>query len=133
MKGTGKWTVQDATERAIPIPTIAAALDTRCLSGLKEERVEAASILSGTRGFHSSPQLAELFLRSIGNSPIRARSFIVDSGCRTSGEYVLPHLSAFTVFSSAIRGQNLQLRTRNGTHWKSRSSTGCGWDSLCVP
>lgn len=42
MKGTGKWTVQQAAELSVAAPTIAASLDSRFLSGLKEERVEAA-------------------------------------------------------------------------------------------
>nr|WDA53461.1 6-phosphogluconate dehydrogenase, decarboxylating 1 [Erycina pusilla] len=45
MKGTGKWTVQQAAELSIAAPTIAASLDCRYLSGLKEERVYAAKIL----------------------------------------------------------------------------------------
>ncbi|CAM6094964.1 unnamed protein product [Calypogeia fissa] len=44
MKGTGKWTVQQAAELSIAAPTIAASLDSRFLSGLKEERVAAAEI-----------------------------------------------------------------------------------------
>lgn len=44
MKGTGKWTVQQAAELSIAAPTIAASLDSRYLSGLKEERVAAAKI-----------------------------------------------------------------------------------------
>uniref|UniRef100_A0A0D6QST9 6-phosphogluconate dehydrogenase, decarboxylating n=1 Tax=Araucaria cunninghamii TaxID=56994 RepID=A0A0D6QST9_ARACU len=44
MKGTGKWTVQQAAELSIAAPTIAASLDCRYLSGLKEEREEAAKI-----------------------------------------------------------------------------------------
>eukprot|EP00246_Nothoceros_aenigmaticus_P002990 TRINITY_DN13917_c0_g1_i1.p2 TRINITY_DN13917_c0_g1~~TRINITY_DN13917_c0_g1_i1.p2 ORF type:complete len:304 (-),score=71.54 TRINITY_DN13917_c0_g1_i1:1850-2740(-) len=44
MKGTGKWTVQQAAELSVAAPTIAASLDSRFLSGLKEERVEAARI-----------------------------------------------------------------------------------------
>ncbi|OIW17310.1 hypothetical protein TanjilG_22422 [Lupinus angustifolius] len=44
MKGTGKWTVQQAAELSVPAPTIEASLDARFLSGLKEERVEAAKI-----------------------------------------------------------------------------------------
>jgi 6-phosphogluconate dehydrogenase len=47
MKGTGKMTIQEAAERSIAAPTMAAALDARFLSGLKEERVEAAKVLSG--------------------------------------------------------------------------------------
>ncbi|RDX90740.1 6-phosphogluconate dehydrogenase, decarboxylating 3, partial [Mucuna pruriens] len=42
MKGTGKWTVQQAAELSVAAPTIQASLDARFLSGLKEERVEAA-------------------------------------------------------------------------------------------
>ncbi|KAI5069643.1 hypothetical protein GOP47_0015944 [Adiantum capillus-veneris] len=44
MKGTGKWTVQQAAELSIAAPTIAASLDSRFLSGLKEEREMTAKI-----------------------------------------------------------------------------------------
>ncbi|XP_022845478.1 6-phosphogluconate dehydrogenase, decarboxylating 2, chloroplastic-like [Olea europaea var. sylvestris] len=44
MKGTGKWTVQQAAELSIAAPTIAASLDSRYMSGLKEERVAASEI-----------------------------------------------------------------------------------------
>ena len=47
MKGTGKMTIQEAAERSIAAPTMAAALDARFLSGLKEERVAASAVLSG--------------------------------------------------------------------------------------
>ncbi|MBA0621687.1 hypothetical protein Godav_007288 [Gossypium davidsonii] len=45
MKGTGKWTVQQAAELSVAAPTIAASLDCRYLSGLKEERENAAEVL----------------------------------------------------------------------------------------
>ncbi|EYU40043.1 hypothetical protein MIMGU_mgv1a019477mg [Erythranthe guttata] len=44
MKGTGKWTVQQAAELSIAAPTIAASLDSRYMSGLKEEREAASEI-----------------------------------------------------------------------------------------
>ncbi|CAI0451272.1 unnamed protein product [Linum tenue] len=44
MKGTGKWTVQQAADLSIAAPTIASSLDARFLSGLKEERVQAAEV-----------------------------------------------------------------------------------------
>ncbi|KAH0708675.1 hypothetical protein KY284_010102 [Solanum tuberosum] len=44
MKGTGKWTVQQAAELSIAAPTIAASLDSRYMSGLKDEREEASEI-----------------------------------------------------------------------------------------
>jgi 6-phosphogluconate dehydrogenase len=46
-KGTGMWTVQEAAGRAVPAPTIAAALDARYISSLKADRVAAAGVLSG--------------------------------------------------------------------------------------
>jgi 6-phosphogluconate dehydrogenase len=46
-KGTGRWTVSAALELGIAVPTIAAALDARVLSSLKEERVAAARVLAG--------------------------------------------------------------------------------------
>ncbi|MGZ4787858.1 MAG: NADP-dependent phosphogluconate dehydrogenase [Terriglobales bacterium] len=45
-KGTGKWTAQVALDLAVPIPTIAAAIDARVLSSMKEERVAASKVLS---------------------------------------------------------------------------------------
>ena len=40
-QGTGKWTIQQAAEMSVAAPTMAAALDARFLSGLKDERVHA--------------------------------------------------------------------------------------------
>lgn len=42
-KGTGAWTVQDAAGRGIPVNTVAAALNARYVSAMKEERQLAAS------------------------------------------------------------------------------------------
>lgn len=47
MKGTGRWSVQEAAEQSVAAPVIAAALDSRYISGRKDERVEASSILQG--------------------------------------------------------------------------------------
>ena len=46
-KGTGKWTAETALELGVAIPTMQAALDSRVLSGLKTERVEASKQLPG--------------------------------------------------------------------------------------
>lgn len=47
MKGTGRWTVQEAAEQSVAAPTIAASLDARYISGRKEERVAASKVLEG--------------------------------------------------------------------------------------
>jgi len=47
MKGTGRWTIQEAAERSVAAPTMAASLDSRYISARKDERVKASSILKG--------------------------------------------------------------------------------------
>ena len=44
-KGTGKWTAQVALDLAVPVPTIAAAIDARVISSMKDERVAASRVL----------------------------------------------------------------------------------------
>jgi 6-phosphogluconate dehydrogenase len=44
-KGTGKWTAQDALDLGVAVPTLAASVEARILSGLKDERVAAAKVL----------------------------------------------------------------------------------------
>jgi 6-phosphogluconate dehydrogenase len=44
-KGTGKWTAQVALDLGVSIPTIAAAIDARVLSSMKDERVAASKKL----------------------------------------------------------------------------------------
>lgn len=46
-KGTGKWTAQVALDLAVPVPTIAAAIDARVVSSMKDERVAASRKLRG--------------------------------------------------------------------------------------
>jgi 6-phosphogluconate dehydrogenase len=49
-KGTGRWTVQAALELGVPVSTIAAAVDARTLSSMKDERVQAGKILGDNKG-----------------------------------------------------------------------------------
>jgi 6-phosphogluconate dehydrogenase len=46
-KGTGKWTSQNGFDLGAPIPSINAAVESRILSSLKSQRVEASRILTG--------------------------------------------------------------------------------------
>jgi len=48
-KGTGKWTVISALDTGQPVTLIGESVFARCLSALKDERVEAAKILRGPR------------------------------------------------------------------------------------
>jgi 6-phosphogluconate dehydrogenase len=57
-KGTGKWTVEHSLNLGVPVPTIAAALDARLLSSMKDERVAASQKIKGPRlqGFRGARQ-----------------------------------------------------------------------------
>jgi 6-phosphogluconate dehydrogenase len=46
-KGTGRWTVQTALELGVAIPTITAAVNSRILSSIRDERIAASKQLSG--------------------------------------------------------------------------------------
>jgi len=46
-KGTGKWTGINALEQGVPLTLIAEAVFSRCLSAIKDDRVQAAKILTG--------------------------------------------------------------------------------------
>ncbi|RPI79752.1 MAG: NADP-dependent phosphogluconate dehydrogenase [Chloroflexi bacterium] len=48
-KGTGKWTSQSALDIGAPIPTINSAVESRLLSALKTERIEASKVFGGTK------------------------------------------------------------------------------------
>jgi 6-phosphogluconate dehydrogenase len=48
-KGTGKWTVISALDTGQPLTLIGESVFARCLSALKEERVEASKILRGPK------------------------------------------------------------------------------------
>jgi len=48
-KGTGKWTVISSAQLGMPITLIAEAVFSRCVSALKEERVDAAKKLRGPK------------------------------------------------------------------------------------
>ena len=49
-KGTGKWSAQTALELEVPVTTIAAAIDARTLSSMKEERVIASQLIHSSSG-----------------------------------------------------------------------------------
>jgi len=49
-KGTGKWTAMEALSAGMPLTLIGEAVFARCLSAMKDERVDAAKVLEGPGG-----------------------------------------------------------------------------------
>ena len=48
-KGTGRWTAQVALDLGVPVPSIAAAIDARVISSMRDERLQAARVLAGPK------------------------------------------------------------------------------------
>jgi 6-phosphogluconate dehydrogenase len=46
-KGTGKWTAISALDYGMPVTLIGESVFARCLSSLKDERVQASKVLKG--------------------------------------------------------------------------------------
>ncbi|MEO0965159.1 MAG: decarboxylating NADP(+)-dependent phosphogluconate dehydrogenase [Planctomycetota bacterium] len=59
-KGTGKWTAINALDMGMPANAIAEAVFARCLSAIKDERVEASKVLEGPSIPDLSSRKAEL-------------------------------------------------------------------------
>ena len=73
-KGTGKWTAQVALDLGVPIPTIAAAIDARVLSSMKDERVAASrSVLRGPQAAAVAPAIAKQFIRDVHDALYAAK------------------------------------------------------------
>lgn len=65
-KGTGKWTGVAALDLGIPLTLIGEAVFARCLSAIKDERVEASKILSGPQQIFEGDRKA--FLDDLKNA-----------------------------------------------------------------
>ncbi len=59
-KGTGKWTSETSLDLGIPLTLISEAVYGRCLSAMKEERVEASKVLKGPKPSYSGDKQAFL-------------------------------------------------------------------------
>ena len=65
MKGTGTWTIQAALNLLTPVPTIAAAVDARELSMIKDERTTASKTLTGPMPKKLSPAEVQKFVSDV--------------------------------------------------------------------
>ena len=72
-KGTGKLTAQVALDLAVPVPTIAAAIDARVLSSMKEERVVASDLLNGEQILLSAASDRATFIEDVHDALYAAK------------------------------------------------------------
>ena len=65
-KGTGKWTAISALDLAMPLTLIGESVFARCLSALKDERVEASKVLTGPAKIKYRAKTARRLSRTCG-------------------------------------------------------------------
>ena len=65
-KGTGKWTAVAALDLGIPLTLIGEAVFSRCLSAIKDERVNASKVLSGPKPVFTGDKKA--FINDLKNA-----------------------------------------------------------------
>ena len=90
MKGTGKWTVQQAAELGSPIPTIASSVEARMLSAMKADRVAASKAIEGrtiASGKVDPKTLAEDVRHALYAAKVQSYAQGMNLLRRASGEY----------------------------------------------
>lgn len=93
-KGTGKWTGISALTLGIPLTLIGEAVFARCLSAMKDQRVEASKVLKG-------PQV---------NFEGDKKSFINDIKNALFASKIVSYAQGFTLFKEAAKEYNWNLQ-----------------------
>jgi 6-phosphogluconate dehydrogenase len=89
LRGTGKWSVQDAMELEAPVPTMSMAIAMRSLSMAKGERETASTILAGPKNLFLEDR--KTFLEQLKNALYASMIITFAQGmtqlCRASRTY----------------------------------------------
>ncbi len=98
-KGTGKWTVINSLDLGIPVTLIAEAVYSRCISALKDERVNASRKLKGPR-----PALT-----SIVSDAEKKKRFIADIQDALYASKIISYAQGYMLMSAAARAYDWDL------------------------
>ncbi len=92
-KGTGKWTAVAALDEGIPLTLIGEAVFARCLSAIKDERVEASRVLSGPSSSFSGDK----------------KAFIEDIKSALFASKIVSYAQGYTLMRAAAKTYNWNL------------------------
>jgi 6-phosphogluconate dehydrogenase len=92
-KGTGKWTVDSATENGVPLTLIAEAVFSRCLSAQKDERVAASKVLAG-------PEVQKVSDRE---------QFIADAEMALYAAKIVSYAQGYALMAAQAKASNWEL------------------------
>src|ERR1019366_10271769 len=94
--GTGKWTVISALDTGQPVTLIGESVFARCLSALKDERIEASKVLNGPAAKTVNPDRA---------------AFIEDVRCALYCSKIISYAQGYMLLKAAAKenGWNLNM------------------------
>jgi 6-phosphogluconate dehydrogenase len=92
-KGTGKWTGITALHLGVPLTLIGEAVFARCLSALKDQRVEASSIISGPKPVFEGDKT--VFLENLKHALLASK--------------IVSYAQGFSVMQEAAKQYNWEL------------------------
>ena len=98
-KGTGKWTVINSQDLGIPITLMAEAVYSRCVSALKDERVQASAKLGGP-----NPALAD-----IAADPAKKAAFIADIKHALYASKIVSYAQGYMLMRAAAKDYGWNL------------------------
>ena len=98
-KGTGKWTVINSQDLGIPITLMAEAVYSRCVSALKDERVQASAKLVGP-----NPALAE-----IASDTGKKAAFIADIKSALYASKIVSYAQGYMLMRAAAKDYGWNL------------------------
>lgn len=133
-KGTGKWTVQEAANVGIAVPTISAALEARFLSARKEERVQCETFYAAKQVRTCLPRLPPRYYLLSAQQPTyvaSAPSSALDAGRGQTHLFSLPAPCKLDWHPSARR----RVRPLSGRSASQHDTHDCPAHSghLCCP
>jgi 6-phosphogluconate dehydrogenase len=93
-KGTGKWTAISALDLGMPVTLIGESVFARCLSAIKEERVNASKVLHGPSG---------------GKTDVERAEFIEEVRCALYCSKIISYAQGYMLLREAAKEQGWNL------------------------
>ncbi len=104
-KGTGKWTVDAATENGVALTLIAEAVFARCLSSQKDERVAASAILKGP----GSAAVPAAFGGAGGTPALPGEQFIADVEMALYASKIVSYAQGYALMAAQAKESGWEL------------------------
>ena len=108
-KGTGKWTAISALDLGMPVTLIGESVFARCLSALKDERVQAAEVLHGPTARPASSPASNGAASSGSSTGLNKQEFIEDVRRALYCSKMISYAQGYMLLREAAKEQGWHL------------------------